>query len=187
MPADPHKGVPNARFARKVRQVTQRDVVVEREPPHARRHIQVGRDSPSHLPIAVDEVEIDHEEWSVGSVATETGPDAVALESPHAVGHGYATEEGAVEATVDDLTRATSIATKRRDVDIDADAERHPQEHGVHGDVPAIARALRSVLRVRRPRETHYTHACQENDSNRIHDGSLSSIRASALRQVSTN
>src|SRR4029453_6577937 len=119
---------------REARQVTQPDVVLERHSPDASCHVQIWRHAASHLAMAIINVEVDFQRWSVDPVAAKRRPEAIDINEPRTVGGAHSGEERAIETRIDDVARSASTAVDWRNVDINADADRHPREDRVYGN-----------------------------------------------------
>src|SRR5262245_28482262 len=182
MPADSHDRVPHAGCFCKPWQISERDVVVERDTTHTSRDVQVPRHSSSHLAVTVDQIQIDLEVRQVDTVAAEAGPETIALDPPCAIRYGDPAEEGAVKLAVDDPGRSTSIAAERRHVDVDANADGHPREYRIHRDAPVffVLSGLRRTLGAHRVTHTDRENRNEPNPNRIHHRGFLKEARPTA-------
>src|SRR5262249_30508864 len=128
MPAESHDRVPHARLARKGRQGTQRDVVVDRDTAYPSCYIQIGRHSAPEFAGPVDQIQIHGERRPLRPVAAQARPQTVAFNSPDTVGRSDAGKKGSVEMALHDLTCSACVAAERRDIHVNVNAERNPRE-----------------------------------------------------------
>src|SRR4030095_14535386 len=104
VPADADEWIPHARFAREARQGTEGGLVVGGKTTPAAFEVQIGGDASSYLGVAVEEIHVDLQKGSIGSITADRGPEPVAFDAPDVVGRGHPTEERTVETDIEQLT-----------------------------------------------------------------------------------
>src|SRR5262245_66565415 len=82
IPADSDEGIQYVRRMRQARQVTEADIVLERDRPEASRHVQLWRDAVAHFDVAIVSVQVNLERRAIDTIATEAGPEAVGVDEP---------------------------------------------------------------------------------------------------------